>query len=74
MILDRIHFIQRTLKGTTVIEPPEDLPAVAATLGAIFVTPIEKLPKEVTMKVFLSLPPWNNKSNVPHLPGRPRHC
>ncbi|MCP3905968.1 MAG: hypothetical protein GY715_20275 [Planctomycetes bacterium] len=47
--LDRIHFIRRTLKTTGVIEPPEDLPIVSATLGVIFSYPITALPDEVTM-------------------------
>ena len=49
-ILDRIHFIRRTLKKTGVIEPPEDLDLVSATLGVIFVYPIDELPQEVTVE------------------------
>jgi hypothetical protein len=47
--LDRIHFIRRTLRKTGVIYPDEDLPAVSATLGVIFVYPIESLPKQVSL-------------------------
>ncbi|MEM7145374.1 MAG: hypothetical protein AAF591_09575 [Verrucomicrobiota bacterium] len=50
MELDRVHFIERSLKGTTVVEGQADLPAVSATIGAIFVSPIEGLPEEVTME------------------------
>jgi hypothetical protein len=48
--LDRIHFIHRTLRTTGIIEPPVDLDATSATLGVIFVYPIDKLPEEVSMK------------------------
>ncbi|MCZ6573036.1 MAG: hypothetical protein O7C98_07695 [Planctomycetota bacterium] len=50
MKLDRIHFIQRSLRRTRVVDPPEDLPLVSATLGVIFVAATEGLPREVTMK------------------------
>ena len=48
--LDRIHFIRRTLRTTGIIEPPEDLDSTSATLGVIFVYPIDQLPAEVSMK------------------------
>jgi hypothetical protein len=48
--LDRIHFIHRTLRTTGIIEPPVDLDTTSATLGVIFVYPIDKLPAEVSMK------------------------
>lgn len=48
--LDRIHFVRRTLRTTGIIEPPVDLDATSATLGVIFVYPIERLPKEVSMR------------------------
>lgn len=47
---DRIHFIRRSLRKTGVIYPDEDLHASAATLGIIFVYPVEHLPENVTMK------------------------
>jgi hypothetical protein len=50
MTLDRIHFIRRTLRRTGVIDPPEDLPVVSATLGVIFVQPTNGLPKQATMR------------------------
>ncbi len=48
--LDRIHFIRRTLRRTGIIEPPEDLDLISATLGVIFVYPIGGLPDEVTVE------------------------
>jgi hypothetical protein len=50
--LDRIHFVRRTLRRTGVIDPPEDLSVISATLGVIFVYPISELPDEVSM-------PWS---------------
>ncbi len=47
--VDRIHFIRRTLRMTGVIDPPEDLDVISATLGVIFVYPIDGLPGEATM-------------------------
>jgi hypothetical protein len=60
--LDRIHFIQRSLKMTGVIDPPQDLPTISATLGVIYVTSIDKLPQEATMEWDL----FNDK--VPQVP------
>jgi len=48
-ILDRIHFIRRTLRRTGIVDPPEDLDVNSATLGVIFVYPVAKLPNEVTL-------------------------
>jgi hypothetical protein len=48
--LDRIHFVRRTLRTTGVIDPPEDLPTLSATLGVIFVYPVESLPQTATMR------------------------
>ncbi|MCH7548752.1 MAG: hypothetical protein IH969_04305 [Candidatus Krumholzibacteriota bacterium] len=48
-ILDRIHFVRRSLRRTGVIDPPEDLPTTSATLGIIFVYPVDSLPQEVSM-------------------------
>jgi hypothetical protein len=47
--LDRIHFLRRTLRNSTVIDPPEELGVFSATLGAIFVFPTLGLPQEVTL-------------------------
>ncbi|MHC4224071.1 MAG: hypothetical protein ACYSUN_08785 [Planctomycetota bacterium] len=48
--LDRIHFVRRTLRMTGVIDPPEDLPTLSATLGVIFVYPVQALPQKATMR------------------------
>lgn len=48
--LDRIHFIHRTLRTAGIIEPPIDLDTTSATLGVIFVYPIDELPEAVSMK------------------------
>ena len=47
--LDRVNFLRRTLRTSTVITPPEELDAVSATLGVIFVTPTEGLPQEASI-------------------------
>ena len=47
--LERINFLRRTLRTSTVVDPPEDLNIYAATLGAIFVTPTTGLPKEAKL-------------------------
>ena len=44
--LQRINFLNRTLRNSTVIDPPEVLDAVSATLGVIYSVPTEDLPKE----------------------------
>jgi hypothetical protein len=49
-VLDRVHFIERTLRTSRVIEEPRDLRAVSATLGVIFAYPIDGLPEEATME------------------------
>lgn len=48
--LDRIHFVKRTLRTTGVIDPPEELDVASATLGVIYVYPVQGLPGEVTMQ------------------------
>ncbi|NOR55058.1 MAG: hypothetical protein GQ531_02500 [Sulfurovum sp.] len=45
--LDRIHFIERTLKRSGVITPPRDLPTSTATLGIIYTYPVPSLPQKV---------------------------
>jgi hypothetical protein len=49
-VLDRIHFVRRSLRMTGVVDPPEDLPTLSATLGVIFTYPITALPQEVSME------------------------
>jgi hypothetical protein len=46
---DRIHFVQRTLKQTTVVGEPVDLPLSSAMIGVIFVHRRDGLAKEATM-------------------------
>jgi hypothetical protein len=48
--LDRIHFIRRSLRKTGIVAPPEDLHLTSATLGVIFVYPIDRLPQQVEMQ------------------------
>jgi len=48
-VLDRVNFLHRTLRNSTVIDPPEPLSLVSATFGAIFVVPTEGLPKEAAV-------------------------
>jgi hypothetical protein len=47
--LARINFLRRTLRNSTVYDPPEELALESAMLGAIFVYPTDGLPKQVTM-------------------------
>ncbi len=53
-VLDRINFLRRTLRNSTVIEPPEELSVFTAQLGAIFIVPRDGLPEvaEVTWDLF----------------------
>ena len=48
--LARIHFLERTLRTSRVIDPPEELDVHSAVLGAIFVYPTDGLPERVTME------------------------
>jgi len=48
--LDRVHFIYRNLRTSGVVDPPQDLPVVSATLGVIWVYPVDHLPDSVEMK------------------------
>ena len=48
--LDRMNFVRRTLKKTSVLEEPQDLPVVSATLGIIYVHRRIGLPHTATMK------------------------
>ena len=47
--LDRIHFVRRSLRTTGVVDPPEELDINTATLGVIFVYPIDGLPQEASV-------------------------
>ncbi len=48
--LDRVHIIYRNLRTSGVIDPPQDLDIISATLGVIFVYPVNGLPDSVAMK------------------------
>jgi len=48
--LDRAHFIYRNLRTSGVVDPPQDLPVVSATLGVIWVYPVDHLPDSAEMK------------------------
>ena len=47
--LDRVNFLERTLRTSTVISPPRDLDAAAATLGVIFLQPMTGYPQEANV-------------------------
>jgi hypothetical protein len=47
--LDRINFVRRSLRRTGIVDPPEDLPVTSATLGVIYVYPVDSLPDAVSM-------------------------
>jgi hypothetical protein len=45
-VLDRVNFLERTLRTSTVINPPRELDAASATLGVIFLHPTAGYPQE----------------------------
>jgi hypothetical protein len=47
--LDRVNFLRRTLRTSTVIAPPEELDTISATLGVIYVAPTDGLPQEASI-------------------------
>jgi len=53
-ILDRVNFLERTLRTSTIISPPRELDAASATLGVIFLQPTTGYPQEanVTWNLF----------------------
>jgi hypothetical protein len=53
-VLDRVNFLNRTLRTSTVISPPRELDASSATLGVIFLQPKTGYPREaaVTWELF----------------------
>lgn len=55
--LARINFLSRTLNASRVIDPPIELDAYSAILGAIFVYPTDGLPDRVSMDWDL----WNDR-------------
>lgn len=48
--LERVNFLERTLRTSRVVDPPAELDAAAAMLGVIFVYPTDGLPERVTME------------------------
>ena len=54
-VLDRVNFLERTLRTSTVVSPPRELDAASATLGVIFLQPTTGYPEEanVTWNIFL---------------------
>jgi len=42
--LDRVNFLERTLRTSTIISPPRELDAASATFGVIFLQPTQGLP------------------------------
>lgn len=49
MRLERVNFLNRTLRNSTVIDPPQELPLDSAVMGVIFVTETEYLPETATL-------------------------
>jgi hypothetical protein len=47
--LARVHFLERTLKSSRVIDLPVDLDVHSAVLGVIFVYPTDGMPQHVTL-------------------------
>lgn len=47
--LDRVNFLRRTLRTSSVIDPPEELNIYSAILGAIYVAPTTGLPREAEL-------------------------
>ena len=48
-ILDRIHFLKRGLRMTRVVTPDEPVDGTNAIVGAIFVYPVDGMPKDVRL-------------------------
>ncbi len=48
--LARINFLERSLRTSRVIDPPEELGVNVAMIGAIFVYPTDGIPQKVTME------------------------
>jgi hypothetical protein len=49
-VLDRIHFLKRGLRMTRVVSPDEPIDGTSAMVGAIFVYPVDGMPKEATLR------------------------
>ena len=48
-VLDRIHFLKRGLRMTRVLTPDEPVSGTDAIIGAIFVYPVDGMPKDVRL-------------------------
>ncbi len=48
-VLERVNFLERTLRTSTVVSPPRELGVLPATLGVILVAPTSGLPEEVSV-------------------------
>lgn len=48
--LERVNFLRRTLRNSTVIDPPEPIPVDAAVMGVIYSAPTTGLPNKATME------------------------
>ena len=48
-ILDRIHFLKRGLRMTRVVTPDEPIDGTSAIIGAIYVYPVDGVPKDVKL-------------------------
>ncbi len=48
-VLDRIHFLKRGLRMTRVLTPDEPVNGTDAIIGAIFVYPVDGMPKDVRL-------------------------
>lgn len=48
-MLDRVHFLWRTLRNSAVIDPPEKLSVYSAQLGVIYLVPRTELPQEAAI-------------------------
>lgn len=48
-ILDRIHFLKRGLRMTRVVTPDEPIDGANAIIGAIYVYPVDGMPKDVRL-------------------------
>ncbi len=62
-VLDRVDVLDRSVLGSTVVDPPRELDANSATLGVVFAQPVTRLPREVILTWSL-FPEW-----VEQIPG-----
>jgi hypothetical protein len=53
----RANFLRRTLRNSTVVDPPEDLPLDSATVGVIFAYAVPGMPEHASLRWDL----WNDR-------------